>query len=190
MNSAISLSQSRGRASLVLFGWLALCFLASGTAVFVSAGGWYASLPKPSWNPPSWIFAPVWSLLYALMAVAAWLVWREGGWKLRACALSLFLLQLLLNALWTPLFFGMHLTGLAFAEIIALWFVLAATLRSFWRVRKAAGALLIPYLAWVSFAATLNFSIWRMNPQVDAATSNISKKHEHRNTQRLQFAHV
>jgi tryptophan-rich sensory protein len=102
-------------------------------------------------------------LLYALMAVAAWLVWREGGWKVQRLALGLFLLQWLLNALWTPLIFGMHRSGLAVAEIILLWLALAATLRSFWRVRRVAGVLLVPYLAWVTFAAALNFAIWRLN---------------------------
>jgi tryptophan-rich sensory protein len=97
------------------------------------------------------------------MAVAAWLVWREGGWKTQGRALGLFLLQWLLNALWTPLFFGLHRPGLAFAEIVILWLVLAATLASLWRVRKVAGVLLVPYLAWVSFAAVLNFTIWRLN---------------------------
>ncbi len=99
-----------------------------------------------------------------MMAVAAWLVWREGGWKVQGRALRWFLLQWMLNALWTPLFFGMHRAGLAFAEIIVLWFALLATLASFWLVRKVAGVLLLPYLAWVSFASALNFAIWRLNP--------------------------
>ncbi len=98
-----------------------------------------------------------------MMAVAAWLIWCDGGWKAQWRPLILFLFQWLLNALWTPLFFGLHLTGLAFAEIVALWFVLAATLRSFWYVRKAAAILLMPYLLWITFAASLNFAIWRLN---------------------------
>jgi benzodiazapine receptor len=154
----------KSRQILALVGWLAVCFAASTTAVFVSTGGWYAVLLKPSWNPPAWLFGPAWSLLYVLMAVAAWLVWREGGWKTQQRQLRLFLLHWLLNALWTPLFFGMHQLGPAFAEIIILWLVLAATLISFWGVRKIAGVLLVPYLAWVSFAAALNFAIWRLNP--------------------------
>ena len=163
MNTLNPSSRPAGRQTLALIGWLALCFAASGTAVFVSIGGWYSSLNKPSWNPPPWIFGPVWSLLYMMMAVAAWLVWREGGWKQHGRTLGLFLLQWLLNALWTPLFFGMHRSGLAFAEIIMLWIVLAATLRLFWQVSKVAGVLLVPYLAWVSLAAALNFAIWRLN---------------------------
>ena len=163
MNTLNPSSRPAGRQTLALIGWLALCFAASGTAVFVSIGGWYSSLNKPSWNPPPWIFGPVWSLLYIMMAVAAWLVWREGGWKRHGRTLGLFFLQWLLNALWTPIFFGMHRSGLAFAEIIMLWIVLAATLRLFWQVSKLAGVLLVPYLAWVSFAAALNFAIWRLN---------------------------
>ena len=148
---------------LALVGWLVLCFAASITSVFVSTTGWYAGLHKPSWNPPGWIFGPAWTLFYVLMAVAAWLVWREGGWKRQLLPLGLFLLQWLLNALWMPLFLGLHRSSLAFVEIISLWLVLAATLRSFWQVRKTAGVLLVPYLAWVTFAAMLNFTIWRLN---------------------------
>jgi tryptophan-rich sensory protein len=146
-----------------LIGWLVLCFAAAGTAVFVSTDGWYVALHKPSWNPPAWLFGPAWTLLYITMAVAAWLVWREGGWKAQGRSLGLFLLQWFLNALWTPLFFGLHRPGLAFAEIVLLWLAIAATLVSFWRVRQVAGILLVPYLAWVSFAAALNFTIWRLN---------------------------
>lgn len=163
MNAANPAPISVIRQVFALIGWIALSFAAAATAVFVSIGGWYAGLDKPAWNPPAWIFGPVWSLLYAMMGVAAWLVWRAGGWKVQRRALGWFLLQWLLNALWTPLFFGLHRPGLAFAEIIALWLALAVTLRSFWRVKKAAGILLTPYLAWVSFAAVLNFTIWRLN---------------------------
>lgn len=154
---------SVGRQVLALIGWLALCFAATGTAAFVSIDGWYAALQKPSWNPPAWVFGPAWTVLYISMAVAAWLVWREGGWKAQRRALGLFLVQWVLNALWTPLFFGLHRPGLAFAEIVILWLAIAATLAAFWRVNKVAGVLLVPYLAWVTFAAALNFAIWRLN---------------------------
>ena len=127
-------------------------------------GEWYASLKKPSWNPPPWIFAPVWSTLYAMMAVAAWLVWKRGGFSTQRRPLALFLAQLALNALWTPLFFGLHRPGLAFVEILLLWLAIAATLLAFRPVNRAAAWLLAPYLAWVSFAAALNFSLWRLNP--------------------------
>lgn len=159
-----STSPSPIRQTLALMGWLALCFTAAAGAAFVSIDGWYATLIKPSWNPPSWLFGPVWSLLYVMMGVAAWLVWCEGGWKLRRQALGFFLVQLLLNALWTPLFFGLHQPGMAFAEIIALWLSLFATVTLFWREKKVAGFLLLPYLVWVTFAALLNFKIWRLNP--------------------------
>jgi benzodiazapine receptor len=164
MNTTALSTKTVASQALALVGWLGLCFAASASAVFVSTGDWYASLSKPSWNPPSWVFGPAWTLLYILMAVAAWLVWREGGWRAQGRALRLFLLQWFLNALWTPLFFGLHRPGLAFAEIALLWLAIAATLWSFWRVRKLAGVLLVPYLAWVSFAAALNFTIWRLNP--------------------------
>ena len=163
MSSTHSSPTPARRQALALLSWLALCFAASASMVFVSTGDWYARLHKPPWNPPSWVFGPAWTVLYILMAVAAWLVWREGGWKTQGRPLGLFLLQWLLDALWTPLFFGMHRPGLAFAEIISLWLAITATLWSFWRVRKLAGLLLVPYLAWVSFAAMLNFAIWRLN---------------------------
>jgi tryptophan-rich sensory protein len=162
MKSVVSLDIVH-RQVLALAGWLVLCFAASATAVFVSTQGWFAQLAKPAWNPPAWVFGPVWTLLYAMMAVAAWLVWREGGWRAHGRALSLFLLQWVLNALWTPLFFGLHRPGPAFADIVALWMALAITVVCFGRVRRMAGVLLLPYLAWVTFAAALNFAIWRLN---------------------------
>ena len=146
-----------------LIGWLALTFCASATGVFVKTGGWYAELAKPTWNPPSWVFGPVWTALYIMMAVAAWLVWRRGGWKTQRGPLTLYLLQWALNALWTPLFFGLQRPGLAFAEILALTLAIVATLVAFWRVKRVAGILLVPYALWVTFAAALNFAIWRMN---------------------------
>jgi len=163
MDTAHQSSASVGRQVIALIGWLLLCFAAATSAVFVSVDGWYTTLNKPSWNPPSWLFGPVWSLLYIMMAVAAWLVWRKGGWAMQRWPLSLFLVQWLLNALWTPLFFGMHLLGVALVEIVLLWIAIAATIHAFWRVSKPAGWLLVPYLVWVSFAAFLNFTIWRLN---------------------------
>ena len=151
------------RQVLALFGWIALTFTASATGVFVSTGGWYANLVKPSWNPPSWLFGPVWTVLYSVMAVAAWQVWREGGWKAQKKPLGLYLVQWGLNALWTPLFFGLHRPGQAFAEILALDVAVLATLLAFWRVRSTAGLLLVPYALWVAFATVLNFTIWRLN---------------------------
>lgn len=126
-------------------------------------GEWYASLQKPSWNPPGWVFGPVWTALYTMMAVAAWLVWKRGGFSAQRRARALFCAQLILNAAWTPLFFGLQQPGLAFAEIVVLWLAIAATLVAFHRVSRAAAWLLAPYLAWVSFAAALNFTLWRLN---------------------------
>ena len=126
-------------------------------------GEWYAALIKPSWNPPSSVFAPVWTTLYLLMGVAAWLVWREAGFAGARVALSLFIVQLVLNALWSYLFFGLQRPLSAFVEIIVLWCAILGTLVSFWRVHPTAGALLIPYLLWVSFASALNYQLWRLN---------------------------
>jgi tryptophan-rich sensory protein len=149
-----------------LAGWLILSLTASVTAVFVSTDGWYADLSKPTWNPPAWVFGPVWTLLYVAMGFAAWLVWRVGGWKTQGLPLGIFLLQWVFNALWTPLFFGMHRIEIAFVDIVMLWIAILATTLLFWRVSRGASMLLVPYLAWVSFAATLNFAIWQLNPRV------------------------
>lgn len=161
MNSTLS---PVPRPVLGYIAWLVFCFAASASAVFVSPGGWYAELHKPSWNPPAWVFGPAWTTLYILMATAAWLVWRDGGWKVQGRALSLFVAQWLLNALWTPLFFGLHRPDLAFIEIVLLWGMILATTIAFWKVKSSAGLLMLPYLAWVTFAAVLNFTLWRMNP--------------------------
>lgn len=155
---------SLGRNILGLFGWLLLCFAAAAGGAMFMPGEWYAALNKPTWNPPSWIFGPVWSTLYLMMAVAAWLVWQRGGIAAQRRALGLFLTQLALNALWTPLFFGLRQPGLAFAEILLLWLAILATLLAFRRVNRVAAWLLVPYLAWVSFAAVLNGTLWRLNP--------------------------
>lgn len=145
--------------SLAFF--LVVCFAASavgGLVTYPNVGGWYANLNKPDWTPPQWVFGPVWTLLYATMAVSAWLVWdRKYGEAFPA--LKLFAYQLALNVLWSLLFFGLRNPDAAAAEIIVLWLVLFATLVAFYRIRKAAGILLVPYWLWVSFAAMLNLSI-------------------------------
>ena len=153
----------RTKATIALVGWVALCFGAASLGAIFMPGEWYAALKKPSWNPPGWIFGPVWSALYTMMAVAAWLVWRQGGWGKQRKQLLSFLAQLALNALWTPLFFGLHRPGLAFAEMVLLWLAIGATLVAFRPVSRVAAGLLAPYLAWVSFAAVLNFTLWRLN---------------------------
>ena len=144
-------------------GWLAACFAAAALGGWFMPGEWYAQLRKPAWNPPNWIFGPVWTALYLMMAIAAWLVWKRGGFAAQRRALGLFLLQLFFNALWSPLFFGAHRPGLALVDIGLLWLALLATGLAFWRVRPLAGALLAPYLAWVTFAAALNLALLQLN---------------------------
>ncbi len=159
---------TRTKQIIGLAGWLLLSFLAAaiGAIASVQAATFYQQLAQPSWAPPSSVFGPVWSVLYALMGIAAWLFWREGGWQRQRGVLALFVAQLAVNALWSWLFFGWHRGALAFADIVLLWLWVAGTLVGFWRVRPLAGALLIPYLCWISFAAALNFAVWQMNPQV------------------------
>ena len=148
--------------ALVLF--LAVTFIAPALGAFSPPGEWYASLNKPSWNPPSWIFGPVWTVLYTMMAVAAWLVWRRGGWTTQRRALSLYFVQLALNAAWTPIFFGMNMPGLAFAEIVLLFAAIIATALAFHGASTVAAMLLVPCAAWVGFASFLNLTLWRLNP--------------------------
>ncbi len=151
-----------------LLGWFVVSFVASaiGAIASIQAKTFYAQLTQPSWAPPGWVFGPVWTTLFAMMAIAAWLVWRSGGFSSNRTALSLFLLQLVVNALWSWLFFAWHRGGLAFADIILLWILIVATIVTFWRVRPLAGMLLIPYLLWVSFAGGLNYAVWQLNPQI------------------------
>lgn len=151
---------------LALVGWILLLVgLGAGTGVLFGPEAWYAALLKPTWNPPSWLFGPVWTLLYILMAVSLWLVRREPNVDepMRQRALALFAIQFLLNLAWTPLFFGLHSPGLAFVGICLLWIALLAAMLAFGRVRALSGYLLLPYLLWVSFALVLNGTIWLMN---------------------------
>jgi tryptophan-rich sensory protein len=161
-------SWSTQKQVLGLAGWLAVCFAAAavGAAASLQAAAFYTQLVQPVWAPPPGIFGPVWTVLYTFMGVAAWLVWRSGGFRLRRHALTLFLLQLLFNALWSWLFFSWHLGLWALVDITVLWLLLAATLCFFWCVRPLAGALLIPYLLWVSFAAALSYALWQLNPDM------------------------
>lgn len=159
-------SVSARRAIIGLVGWLAIGFVAAaiGAIASVQAADFYARLVRPDWAPPAGVFGPVWSVLYFLMSVAAWLVWRAGGWRGQSGALRLFLVQLALNALWSCLFFAWHLGAWAFADVCVLWLLILATLVAFWRVRPLAGVLLLPYLAWVGFATVLCYRVWRLNP--------------------------
>jgi translocator protein len=150
---------------LALAGWLLASYAAAAVGGAAGSGGaWYDSLDKPWFNPPSWIFGPVWTVLFAMMGVAAWLVWRERRAPGRRMVLGLFVVHLALNAAWSWLFFGIRRPDLAFAEIIVLWTAILALVLLFWRIRPLAGALMLPYRAWVSFAAFLNFTLWQMNP--------------------------
>ena len=159
---------ARLKSFLGLIGWLAVSFSASalGALGTLNGGEFYSQLERPAWSPPGTVFGPVWTVLYALMGIAAWRVWLAGGIRTNRLPLGLFLAQLILNALWSWLFFAWQLGGLAFAEIILLLAMIVATLLTFWRVSPFAGALLIPYLLWVSFAAVLNVSLWQLNPQL------------------------
>jgi tryptophan-rich sensory protein len=160
--SEVNVPWLRDLIGLLVF--LALCF---GTAALGSRLSdaalreWYADLAKPPWTPPDWVFGPVWAVLYPLVAVAGWTVWREGRSRI---AVPLFLLQLALNAVWPWLFFGFRRPGWAFLDIVALLASIVATMAAFQRVRRRAALLLVPYLAWVTFAAALNLAIWQMNP--------------------------
>ena len=126
-------------------------------------GEWYASLAKPDWNPPSYVFGPVWTTLYILMGISAWLVWRKVGFSGATSVLGLFLVQLVLNSLWSYLFFGIHQPGLALIEIVILWSVILVITIGFWRISVTAGIMLLPYLCWVGFASVLNLQLWRLN---------------------------
>jgi tryptophan-rich sensory protein len=156
----MSTSSSKSRSGLALVGFIVVTFCAPLLSVGAMPGAWYAALQKPSWNPPAWLFGPAWTLLYTLMAVAAWLVWKRVGFSRQ---MGLYFVQLALNAAWTPIFFGAHQLGWAVVEIALLWIAILVTLRSFRRVSAAAGWLFVPYLAWVSFAAVLNAALWRLN---------------------------
>ena len=149
-----------------LLGFLFVCLGAGGLGATVTTpeiDGWYATLQKPSWNPPDSVFGPVWTALYVMMAIAAWQVWKPEGFRAAAMPLALFALHLVLNVAWSWIFFGMHRPGWAFAEIVILWAVILATTVTFFRASTSAGWLMVPYLAWVSFAAVLNFTIWWLN---------------------------
>lgn len=151
-----------------LMAWLGLTFVAAaiGSAASVNAQSFYAEIIKPAWAPPGFVFGPVWTVLYALMGLSAWLVWRAEGMKNARTALSLYLIQLVFNALWSWLFFVWNLGLLSFIEILLLLTLILATTICFWRIKPLAGALLIPYLIWVIFAAALNYSIWQLNPHI------------------------
>lgn len=159
-----AIQKSNGIFGLMLF--VAMSFAAPGLSAVLSLSGpgdWYDSLTKPWFNPPNWIFGPVWTVLYLSIGVSGWLVWRVGEPKERFRPLSAFAFQWVLNAIWTPLFFGMQRPDIALIDILALWIAIAVTVALFFRVSRLAAALLVPYWLWVSFAALLNASLWWLN---------------------------
>ena len=152
---------------VALTAFVALTFSAAGIGSAFTARSvrtWYVTLRKPAGNPPATYFGPVWTALYFLMAVAAWNVWRiGGGWDGASPAITIFLIQLGLNAAWSIIFFGLRSPGWALTEIILLWTAVLATMILFWRISTFSGALLLPYLAWITYAAYLNAGIWHLN---------------------------
>jgi benzodiazapine receptor len=169
-----STTSYRGRNSrpnwLALAAFIGLAFGAGAVGAIFSPGGsaraaeWYAMLVKPAWSPPNRWFGAVWTVLYLLMGTAAWLVWRERYHRKRAAALAAYAIQLLLNALWAPLFFGARNIGAGLFIAVALWLTIIWTVREFAAVRAAAAWLMAPYVIWASLAMALNLSIWRLNP--------------------------
>jgi tryptophan-rich sensory protein len=158
----------RSRQILGLASWLGITFAAAvlGAIASAKAGAFYQELARPGWAPPAALFAPVWSLLYLLMGIAAWLIWREQGFRGARIALGSYLIQLFANALWTWLFFQWRLGAIALAEILLLWAMILATVVAFWRIRPFAAVLLLPYWAWVTFAAALTYATWKLNPHL------------------------
>jgi len=162
------MTRSRTAQSVGFVGWLLGTSAAGALGAIASArdASFYAELTRPAWAPPAWLFGPVWSVLYLLMAIAAWLVWRRSGFDRGRSALTLFIVQLAANALWTWLFFAWRQGALALAELIVLWLLIAAAIAAFWRLDRLAAVLLVPYLAWVTFAGALNLSLWQLNPDL------------------------
>lgn len=146
--------------------WIALTFGAAWLGSRSMPDEWYQNLKKPRWNPPNKVFAPVWTVLYLLMAAAAWLIWKNNDFSVAVFPLVLFIVQLLLNAAWTWTFFKLHRPGMALADILVLLMVILAMLALFWVFQPLAGALLLPYVVWVLFATVLTWTIWRMNQPV------------------------
>ncbi len=151
-----------------LLGWVAVTAVAAAVGGLASASdvNFYASLVRPPWAPPAWLFGPAWTTLYLLMALSAWLVWKRHGFRGARSALVLFLVQLAANAVWTWLFFAWRKGGGALAELVVLWLMIVVLITMFRTLHRTAAALLVPYLLWVTFAGALNFTLWRLNPGV------------------------
>lgn len=146
---------------------IAIPLLVGGASGFFTVTGvesWYQTIQKPSWNPPNWVFGPVWTTLYIMMGIAFFLVWKEDtSEELKKIAIALFAVQLILNFFWSFIFFNLQQPGWALVEIIAMWFFILLTIFAFAQVNKTAAWLLVPYISWVSFATILNYSIWQLN---------------------------
>lgn len=127
-------------------------------------GGWYATLQKPSFQPPNWLFGPVWSLLYTLMGISLYMVWKQPSSDRRNKALTIFIIQFVLNFSWSIIFFNQHQVGWALVEIVVMWVCILLTIIRFYQIKPAAAWLLVPYILWVSFATALNAAIWKLNP--------------------------
>lgn len=165
-SATASRAGSRMHSAVVLLAFVLLTVAAgAGVGMLFQPDAWFESLAKPTWNPPAWLFGPVWTTLYVMIGLSAWLVWREPGVgpSERRVAWATFALQAVLNLAWTPLFFGLRQPGLAFLDISLLWVVLILLTLRFGRIKSLAGYLLIPYVLWVSFALVLNGTIWLMN---------------------------
>jgi tryptophan-rich sensory protein len=149
-----------------LIGFLVASFAAASSGAFFRPGDWYERLAKPSWRPPNWLFGPVWAILYGMIAVSGWLVWTSAEGDRLVVPITIFGVQLVLNFLWSAIFFGMHRLGLALIEMGVLWLAILANIFAFYLISPSAAYLLVPYLLWVSFAFVLNFAVWRLNQQV------------------------
>lgn len=153
-----ALTLTAGLAGFVLL----VAVVASAGAMF-KPGDWYEALAKPPWTPPNWVFPVAWTLLYLMIAIAGWQIWREAGFGGACLAFLLYFVQLVLNAAWSWMFFGLHRVDLAMIDVTVLWIIVLANTIAFFMVQPGAAILLIPYLIWITYAAALNFAIWQMN---------------------------
>lgn len=160
--------RNRRRSLVGLAAFLGVVFVAmivGGLATSIGMGPWYQTLPKPFWTPPDWVFGPVWTVLYAMMGIAAWLVWRQAGLRSAAVGLGLFFVQLVVNVLWPVLFFAFQAFGWAALDIVALLLLILATTRAFLDHSRTAALLLLPYAVWVGYAASITIAVWFMQPR-------------------------
>jgi benzodiazapine receptor len=150
--------------TIALWVFIGLCFVAAMSGALFPPGAWHRNLAKPTWHPPNWLFAPAWMVLYGMIAVAAWLVWKQAdGFAGASLALTLWGVQLVFNAAWSGIFFGLKRMDLALIEVGALWLSILATIVAFWQISTGGALLMVPYLLWVTFAAALNYSMWSLN---------------------------